>query len=82
MSKTRSICGDVDKTVFYEISRGGYVKSVDEVTLPKYWVHLPSQNVFIVHIDLGEELNERGNGGYLDDYGDGARDFYDTMREV
>ena len=45
-------------------------------------VHLPSQNGVIVEIDVEEELNERGNGGDLDDVGDNARYFDNTMREV
>ena len=31
---------------------------------------------------MEEELKERGNGGYLDDDGDNAREFYDTIRVV
>ena len=50
--------------------------------LPNFLVHLPSQNYFIMDIDVKEELNERVNGGYLDDVGDNARYFDNTMREV
>ena len=35
-----------------------------------------------MYIDVVEEPNERGNGGYLDDDGDNARYFDDIMKEV
>ena len=45
-------------------------------------MHLPTHNCLIMEIDLEKELNERRNGGDLDDDGDDAREFGDTMREV
>ena len=50
--------------------------------LTNYLVHIPSQNYVILCLDMEEELNERGNGRGLDDVGDNARDFHDTMREL
>ena len=35
-----------------------------------------------MNIDVDEELNERVNGGYFDDFGDNERYFDDKMREV
>ena len=36
------------KTVWSELSRGGYVAAYDEVALPNYLVHFPSQNDVII----------------------------------
>ena len=72
--------GDRDKRVRSEISCGGYVTAYDELVLPNFLVHLPSQNYVIMDIDVEEELNERVNGGGLDDGGDNTRYFDDTMR--
>ena len=52
------------------------------MALPNYLVHLQNQNNITAEIDVEEELNERVNSGDLDDDGDNARDFDDTMREV
>ena len=52
------------------------------MSLPNYLLHLPSKNDVIIDIDVEEELKERGNCGDLDDYGDDARYFNNTMREV
>ena len=61
---------EVDETVRSKVSHGGYVASDDEVALPNYLVHLPSQNDVIVY--SGVEY-ERVNGGKLDDDVDDAR---------
>ena len=45
-------------------------------------MHLPRKNDVVVDIDVEEELNDRLNGGDLDDICDNTRDFDDTMREV
>ena len=82
MSKASVIDGDGEKRVHYEVSYVGYVTSYDEVALPNYLVDLQSQNDSIVDIDMEKELNERRNGGYLDDYGDNARYFDVIRREV
>ena len=66
--------------VHSEIFHGGYVTADDDMILPNYLVHLPSQNDLIVDIGVQEELNERVNGGDLYDVGGDARDFDDTMR--
>ena len=73
MIKSRERDGDGYKMVHYELSRGGYDTEDDEVALPNYLVHLPSQKYGIVDIDVVEELNYRGNDGYSDDVGDYAR---------
>ena len=52
--KTRARDSDETKTVFSETSRGGYVAADDEVSLPNYLVHLPSQNGVIVEIGIGD----------------------------
>ena len=74
--------GDRDKRVHYEIFCCGYISERDELSLPNFLVHLPSQNYVIMDIDVEEELNERVNSVDLDDVGDNARYFDDTMREV
>ena len=81
MSKTSTKDGDGYETVHYEISRGGYFTADKEVVMPNYLVRLPSQNDVIVGIDLEEKLNERVNGGDLDDGGDYARNFGIKMSE-
>ena len=48
---------DRDKRVHSEISCGGYVTAYDELVLPNFLVHLPSQNYVIMDIDVEEELN-------------------------
>ena len=79
----KKVCfGDRDKLVHPEISRGGYVTAYDGLALPNFMVHLPSQNYFIIDIDVEEELNERVNGGYLYDVGEKAKYLNNTMREV
>ena len=45
-------------------------------------MHLPSHNYVIMDIYADEELNEMVNGGDLDDGGDNARYFDDSVREV
>ena len=82
LNRKTGFVGDEDKRVHSEISRGGYVTAYDELELPNFLVHLPSQNYVILDIDVEEELNERVNGGYFDDFGDNARYFDDKMREV
>ena len=82
MIKTSASDGDGDETVRSELSRGGYITEYDEVALTNYLLHLPSYNDFILEIDVEEELNQRGDGGNLDDDGDNVRDFDYTMREV
>ena len=81
MRKSSASDGDGDKTVRFEISRGGYVTEDEEVALPIYLVHPPSQNDVIMDIDAEEELNERGNYGYSDDNSENIREFGDTMKE-
>ena len=66
------IVSDRDKRVQYEISHWGYVTADDELALTNYLVHLPSKNYVLMNIDVDEELNERVNGGELDDVGDNA----------
>ena len=82
MSKSIPIDGKWDKTIRSELSHGDYDTSYDEVVPPNYLVHIPSQNDVIMDIDMEEELNERENGGGLDDCGNDKIDFDDTMREV
>ena len=82
MRKTVTInCGG-DKTSHSVLSRGGYITEYEYVALPNYLVHLQNQNGIIVDIDVDEELNERVDGGDLDDDGDNVRKFDDTMSEV
>ena len=81
MRKNSASDSDEDKTVHYELSRGGYVTSNDKVALTNYLVHLPSQNYVIMEIDVEEELNERRNGWDLDDVCDDAREFDDKTRK-
>ena len=50
--------------------------------LSNYLIHLPSYDDFIFDIYVEEELNERWNGGYLDDDSNNAREFDNTRREV
>ena len=57
MIKTKTIDGDDTKRVLFEISRGGYFTEDDEVALTNYLMHLPSNNYFIVDIDVEYELN-------------------------
>ena len=52
------------------------------MALLNYLVQLPSHNYARVDIDVNKELNEKINGGDLDDDVDNARYFDDTMREV
>ena len=82
MRKTSVSDGDRDKTVLSGISGCGYVSADDNVSLPNYLVHLPSQNDSILEIDVEEDLNERVND--VNSGGDCyyAQDFGDTMREV
>ena len=79
MIKSSASDSDGDKTVHSELHCGGYVISYDKVVLPNYLVQLLSQNDVIVDIGVDEELNERANGGDLDD---DARKCDDTVREV
>ena len=64
---------DREKRVHSEISRGGYVTAYDELALPNLLVQLQSHNCVIMDIDVEEELNERVNGGDLDDVDDRSR---------
>ena len=73
LNRKTGFVGDGDKRVHSEISRGGYVTSDDELALPNFLVHLPSQNYVIMDINVEEGLNERVNCGDLDDGGDNAR---------
>ena len=57
MIKTKTIDGDDTKRVLFEISRGGYFTEDDGVALTNYLMHLPSNNDFIVDIDVEYELN-------------------------
>ena len=82
MIKTSSSNSDGDKMVNAELYRVGYVKAHDRMARPNYLVHLTIQNYFILDIDVEEELNKRGNGGNLDDYGGDERNFCGTMKEV
>ena len=54
ISKARVSDGDGDKTVRSEISYGGYIAADGDVALPKYLVHLPSQNCVMMNIDVDE----------------------------
>ena len=67
--------------VLSELSCGGYFTEDGNVALPKYLVHLPGHNCFIVDIDFEEELSERVNGGNLYDDGNDVQYFDDSMRE-
>ena len=40
------------------------------MALTNYLVHTPSQNYVIININVDEEMNERRNGGDLDDDGE------------
>ena len=44
MSISNTSDNDGDKTVYSDLSRGGYVTADDEVSLPNHLVQLPSQN--------------------------------------
>ena len=82
MIKLSASANDGDEFAHSELSRGGYVTSDEKLELSNYLVNLPSQNDVRMEMDVEYLLNQSGNGGDLDDYGDDARDFYDTMREV
>ena len=73
LNRKTGFVGDGDKRVHYETSCGGYVTADDELALPNFLVHLPSQNYVIIDIDVEEDLNERVNCRDLDDGGDNAR---------
>ena len=82
MSKSSASKNDRVETVRSELYRCVYVTAYDEVALTNYLVQPPSQNYAIMNINVEEELNERRNGGDLDDDGEDARYFDNTMREV
>ena len=82
MSKLRASDNDGEENVCYELFCVVYVNAYDEVALPNYLVHLQNQNDFKMEMDVKEELNERGNGGDLDDDGDYTTDLENTMRKV
>ena len=81
MRKLSASNNNGEENVHSDISCGGYITSDEEVVMPQYLVHLPSQNDVIIEMDVEEELNEMLNFGDLDYDGDKARDFDDTMRE-
>ena len=54
MRKTSTSNGDGAETLHSELYRSGYVTADEEVTLPNYLVHLPSQNDVIVDIYVEE----------------------------
>ena len=54
MRKISASDGDGDETVHSELFRVGYATAYDEVALPNYLVHLPSQNGVIVEIGIGD----------------------------
>ena len=74
--------GDRYEIVCSELSLGGYVNADENVELPNYLVHLPSQNDFIMYIYLEDKINESGNSGDLDDDGDSTIDVDDIIKEV
>ena len=60
MIKSSASDGDGDETVRYEISHSGYVTTDEDMELPNYLVHSPSNNDVITEMDVEEELDERG----------------------
>ena len=52
MIKTSASSSDGDEMVHSEIFHGGYVTADDDMILPNYLVHLPSQNDLIVDIGV------------------------------
>ena len=52
MIKLSASANDRDETVRSDLSRGGYVTSDEKLELSNYLVNLPSQNDFIMEIDV------------------------------
>ena len=82
MRKSSASNGEREKNIRSDISCGSYVTVYENVALTNYLVHLPSKNDVIMEIYVEEELNERGNGGDLDDDSEDKIDFDDTTSEV
>ena len=64
------------------VSCGGYNKSDDQLTLPNYMDHDPTNNPVIYQVDVLKEMNETGYGSDQDIDLFGVCNIDNTMRGV